>query len=356
MSASPRTLLVVASLILSVAIGFSLSGRGPSAAGKDAKAEDDGIVIGLSLDTLKEARWQRDRDVFKERAEKLGAKVLVQSANSDDTRQMQDVTSLLANGVDVLVIVPHDGAAMAQAVRLAQEQGIPTLAYDRLITGCDLDLYMSFDNEVVGEEQAKYLVANLPDGKGRIVRIYGAPTDNNAKLFKKGQDNIILPLVERGDIEVLHEDWTADWDPSNAKKIMNAALTAHGDRIDAVLASNDGTAGGAIQALKEAGMAGKTLVTGQDAELVACQRIAAGTQAMTIYKPVQNLAAAAAEVAVKMANGKPVVANKTVNNGFKDVPSALLPVTTVDKANLRETIIADGFHTEADVFGGAKEE
>lgn len=351
MSVSPRILLVVASLILSVAIGFSLAGRGGTKVG-DVAADADQVVIGLSMDTLKEARWQRDRDVFVERAEKLGAKVLVQSANSDDTRQLQDVTSLLTQDVDILVVVPHDGAAMAKAVDLAHQQGIPTLAYDRLITGCDLDLYMSFDNEVVGERQAEYLVGKLPGGKGRIVRIYGAPTDNNAKLFKKGQDNVLLPLVERGDIEVLHEDWTTDWDPANAKKIMNAALTSHGDKVDAVLASNDGTAGGAIQALKEAGLVGKTIVTGQDAELVACQRIAAGTQAMTIYKPVQNLAAAAAEVAVNMAKGKPVVASKTVDNGFKPVPSVLLEVTTVDASNLRETVIKDGFHKEGDVFAG----
>ena len=143
------------------------------------------------------------------------------------------------------------------------------------------------------------------------MRIYGAKTDNNALLFKQGQDNVLEPYIERGDIEVVHEDWAEDWKPENAKRIVNAAITAHGARFDAVLASNDGTAGGAIQALLEEGLAGKVLVTGQDAELVACQRIVDGTQAMTIYKPLQTLAQGAAELAVRMASGKAVVAPQT---------------------------------------------
>ena len=147
------------------------------------------------------------------------------------------------------------------------------------------------------------------------MRIYGAKTDNNALLFKQGQDNVLAPYIERGDIDVVHEDWAEDWKPENAKRIVNAAITAHGDAFDAVLASNDGTAGGAIQALLEEGLAGKKLVTGQDAELVACQRIVDGTQAMTIYKPLKTLARNAAELAVRMAQRKVVVAPQTVNNG-----------------------------------------
>ncbi len=185
------------------------------------------------------------------------------------------------------------------------------IAYDRIIRDSDLDLYVSFDNVHVGELQAKYLVEHLPTpGKGRIVRIYGAKTDNNAAQFKRGQDRVLEPLIKSGDIEVLHEDWAEDWKPENAKRIVNAAITANGSRIDAVLASNDGTAGGAIQALSEEGLAGKVLVTGQDAEPVALQRIAVGTQAMTIYKPLRTLASGAAELAVQMAQRRVVVAGK----------------------------------------------
>src|SRR5688572_19760428 len=200
-------------------------------------------VIGLSLDTLKEERWQRDRDTFIAEAQKLGATVIVQSANSDDTRQVRDIESLISRGVDALVIVPHNGSAMTRAVRSANEAKIPVIAYDRLILNADIDYYLTFDNVKVGEAQASYAVAHLPkDRTARIVRIYGAPTDNNAKLFKEGQDNILLPLINERKIEVVHEDWALDWKPENAKKIMNAAVTKAGRNLDAVIVSNDGTA------------------------------------------------------------------------------------------------------------------
>jgi D-xylose transport system substrate-binding protein len=181
------------------------------------------------------------------------------------------------------------------------------------------------------------------------VRLYGAPTDNNAKLFKQGQDNILAPLIAAGKIEVVHEDWALDWKPENGKKIMNAALTKAGRNIDAVIASNDGIAGGAIQALLEDGLAGKVLVTGQDADLAACQRIQRGTQAMTVYKPLKNLAASAARIAVEIARGNKPAATGTLDNGTKPVPSIFEKVISVDKANLETTVIADGFHKAADL-------
>lgn len=344
-----RILLVVASLIASVLIGLAIASRGPGTTGPG----DDGIVIGLSLDTLKEARWQADRDMFVKRAEELGARVLVLAANNDDTVQIGDVEKLITSKVDVLVIVPHDGTAMAKGVRLAHEAGIPVIAYDRIIRDSDLDLYVSFDNERVGELQARYLLDHLPTpGRGRIVRIYGAKTDNNAALFKRGQDRVLEPYIERGDIVVVHEDWAEDWKPENAKRIVNAAITANGAAIDAVLASNDGTAGGAVQALSEEGLAGRVLVTGQDAELVALQRVAAGTQAMTIYKPLQTLARGAAELAVQVASRRIVVARQTVDNGHGPVPAVLYDVVTVTRDNIVETVIRDGQASYDEVYRG----
>ena len=310
-----------------------------------AFASKDRPVIGLSLDTLKEERWQHDRDTFIAAAEKLGASVIVQSANSDDTRQVRDVESLISRGVDVLVIVPHNGSAMTRAVKSANEAKIPVIAYDRLIMNCAIDYYLTFDNVKVGEAQAGYAVAHLPsDRPARIVRIYGAPTDNNAKMFKQGQDNILEPLIKAGKIEVLHEDWALDWKPENGKKIMNAAITKAGRDIDAVVVSNDGTAGGAIQALLEEGLAGKVLVTGQDADLAACQRIQRGTQSMTVYKPLKNLAVLAARVAVDVAQGKKPAATGTLDNGARQVPSIFEKVISVDKGNMAATVVADGFH------------
>lgn len=348
-----RNVLMIVSLVLSILIGLVIARGGATAGGPAAKGGK--VVIGLSLDTLKEERWQRDRDLFINRCKELGAEVKDQSANSDDATQIRNVESLLTGGVNVLVIVPHDGLAMAKGVEMANKAGVPVISYDRLIRNSDVDLYLSFDNVKVGEMQAKYLIEHMPTpGKGQIVRIYGAPTDNNARLFKQGQDNVLKQYVERGDIQVVHEDWAEDWKPENAKRITNAAISK-GAKFQGILASNDGTAGGAIQALTEEGLAGKVLVTGQDAELPACQRIVSGTQAMTVYKPVQKLATMAAEVAVNMARGKPVLANDTVDNGKNKVPSVLADIIAVDKENMVQTVIADGFLAYDDVYRSVPE-
>lgn len=349
-----RNILMIISLGLSVIIGL-LVGRGTGASntaegGRSAKAGKK-LLIGLSLDTLKEARWQADRDLFMARCAELGVDVKVNAANSDDAQQAKDVQSLIAAGVDALVIVPHDGVQMGASVDSAKREGIPVIAYDRLIKNCDLDLYVSFDNVHVGRQQAQYLVDHLATpGKGSIIRIFGSPTDNNAKLFKQGQDEVLKPYVDRGDIKIVFEDWAEDWRPENAKRIALSAIT-QGKPFEAVLASNDGTAGGAIQALVENGQGGKILVTGQDAEIPACQRIVAGQQAMTIYKPLKAMATLGAEMAVAMAKRQLIVVTGEIDNGKKQVPAKLLDVVTVTKDNMKDTVIKDGFHTEAEIYG-----
>ncbi|MCB1053319.1 MAG: substrate-binding domain-containing protein [Acidobacteria bacterium] len=338
--------LCLISLILSVLIGLTLARGKPS----HSQSADRSLLIGFSMDTLKEARWQKDRDYFVARAQALGAQVKVNAANSDDSVQLRDIQSFISDRVDVLVIVPHDGKAMSKAVQLAHAAGIPVIAYDRLITDCDLDLYTTFDNVRVGEVQAQYLVDKM-GGSGRILRIYGAPTDNNAKLYKLGQDHVLNPLIEKGLITVVHEDWAENWEPQKAKQIVNAAITNHGHAFDGILASNDGTASGAIQALKEEGLAGKKWVTGQDAELAACQSIVEGTQTMTIYKPIRALAEGAAELAFQMGSRQVIIARDSLQNGFKEVPAVYFPVIAVDAQNLRETVVQDGFHTAQQVYG-----
>jgi D-xylose transport system substrate-binding protein len=345
-----RLAFVLISFVLSVTTGLVLS-RGRGAATGSAKSGGK-PVIGLSMDTLKEERWIADRDLFTEQAKSLGAEVQVLSANSDDTRQLRDVESLITSGVDALVIIPHNGEAMARAVEMAHAEGIPVLSYDRLITNAETDLYITFDNIKVGELQARFLAEKIPTGgRMRLVRIYGAKTDNNARLFKQGQDNVLQPLIKEGRVEVVFEDWAEDWKPENAKKITNAAITKAGQNIDAILASNDGTAGGAIQALIEEGLSGKVLVTGQDADLAACQRIVAGSQTMTVYKPLTRLAKSAAELAVKLARRQPLIARAETDNGRIRVPSVLLDIVAVTRDNMRETVIADGFRKEAEVYG-----
>ena len=323
-------------MALSIAIGIALHANVGSIATTGASHRDHPL-IGLSLDTLKEARWQADRDMFVARAKALGSDVSVQSANGDDTVQINNVTSLLSGGINVLVIAPHNAVAMARAVELAHKDGVPVISYDRLIRDSDVDLYLSFDNIAVGRLQGQYIVDQLPKighRPMRLVRIYGAKTDNNAVLYKQGQDEAVQPHIDNGDITVVQEDWAEDWKPENAKRITNAAITNAGRNIDAILASNDGTAGGAIQALSEEGLAGKVIVTGQDAELVACQRIEQGTQSMTVYKPIKTLASRAAEMAVSLGQGRPLIATATVNNGKMDIPALLFPSVVVTKENM----------------------
>ncbi|HEY0174497.1 MAG TPA: D-xylose ABC transporter substrate-binding protein [Pyrinomonadaceae bacterium] len=299
------------------------------------------IRIGLSMDTLKEERWQRDRDLFMARARELGAEVLVQSANGDDRVQVQQADNLLTQGVDVLVVIPHNGEIAATIVESAKARGVPVISYDRLIRSSEPALYVSFDNEKVGELQARYLLERAP--KGNYVLVGGAPTDNNALLFRKGQMNVLKPAVDGGDVKIVSDQWAKDWLASEALRITEDALTKSGNQVTAVVASNDATAGGAVSALEVQKLAGKVLVSGQDADLAALQRIVAGTQSMTVYKPVHLLARRAAEAAVALARGEKVQTTSAINNGKIDVPSILLEPVVVDKNNIVETVVKDGY-------------
>jgi D-xylose transport system substrate-binding protein len=237
---------------------------------------------------------------------------------------------------------------MAPIIEQAHKAGIKVLSYDRLITKSDVDYYISFDNIKVGEMQAESIVKLVP--KGNYFLMGGSPTDNNAKMFRAGQMKVLQPLIAQGDIKVVGDQWAKDWLPEEALKIMENALTANNNKIDAVVASNDSTAGGAIQALIAQGLGGKVPISGQDAELAACQRIVEGQQTMTVYKPIKNLATAAADVAVKMGKGETPKSDGVVNNGKIDVPSVLLPPVAVDAKNMVETVIKDGFNKLEEVF------
>ena len=274
---------------------------------------------------------------------------MVQSADSDDNVQTQQSENLLTQGVNVLVVIPHNGEVAASIVEASHRQNVPVVSYDRLIRNSAPDLYISFDNEKVGEMQAKrYLVDHAP--KGNYVLIGGAPTDNNATLFRKGQMNILKPSIDRGDIRIVADQWARDWLASEALRHTENALTQANNNVVAVVVSNDGTAGGAIQALEEQKLAGKVLVSGQDADLAALQRIIAGTQSMTVYKPVAQLARRAAEAAVALAKRERVESTSAINNGKVDVPSVLLEPIVVDRSNIMETVIKDGYQKFDEVY------
>jgi D-xylose transport system substrate-binding protein len=315
----------------------------------DKETADDGkIKIGFSMDTLEEERWLRDRDLFVSAVEELGAEVKVKAANGDDAEQILQAETLISDGVDLLVVVPHNAEATATIVNKAHLAGIKVISYDRLVKNSDINLYVSFDNEKVGELQAEAITKLVP--KGKYVYIGGADTDNNAHLLKKGVFNVLQPLIDKGDITVVYDQWTKNWLPDNAFANMEAALAANNNEIDAVIAANDATAGKVIEALEKQGLAGKIPVAGQDAELMAAQRIVQGTQTMTVYKPIKTLAQEVAELAVRMAKGEYIDTDRKVNNGKTEVPSVLLAPIAVDKENMDETVIRDGFHLREDVY------
>ncbi|AEW76675.1 D-xylose transporter subunit XylF [Aggregatibacter actinomycetemcomitans ANH9381] len=302
----------------------------------------------MSIDDLRLERWQKDSSIFIKKAEALGAKVYVQSANGDDSAQISQIENMINKNIDVLVIIPHNGEVLSNVIAEAKKEGIKVLAYDRLINNADLDFYVSFDNEKVGELQAQSVIEKKPEGNYFLMG--GSPVDNNAKLFRKGQMKVLQPLIDSGKIKVVGDQWVDSWLPEKALQIMENALTANKNNIDAVVASNDATAGGAIQALSAQGLSGKVAISGQDADLAAIKRIVEGTQTMTVYKPIALLADKAAEISVALAKDEKPQSNAELNNGLKNVPSYLLEPIVVDKNNIETTIIKDGFHSKDSIY------
>lgn len=319
---------------------------------QQSETRQEQILIGFSLAKLQDERWQRDRDLFVAKARELGAEVIVQASAGDTYLQMAQAENMLARGVDILVVVPHDDEAMAPIVEMAHQAGTKVIAYDRLILKANVDLYLSFDNEKVGEMQAAYLTQRVPEG--RYALIGGAPNDYNVYMLRRGAMRVLQPLIDQGKIELVLDDFAEDWQPENAERLAEEAL-AKGP-VDAFVVANDGTAGGVIRALRRHELAGKAPVSGQDADLAAVQRIVAGTQSMTVYKPIRLLAEHAAEEAVSMAKGGKPKVNAQVYNGSRQVPAYLLEPVLVDKQNWRETVVKDGFHREADILSGAGQE
>ncbi|MER2120839.1 MAG: D-xylose ABC transporter substrate-binding protein [Solibacillus sp.] len=346
-------ILLVMSMVL-VACGQDAGGSSKDTGkANSSDSAGDKLKIGLSVSDLTLERWQHDRDFFVAKAEEMGAEVVVQSANGDEAKQLSQIQNMLSQDLDALVIIAINSDSLSTVVEQANAEDVPVLAYDRLINGADISAYVSFDNVRVGEMQAEYLVNLKPDGNYFLMG--GSPTDNNAKMFREGQMNIIQPLVDKGDITIVGDQWAKDWDANEALKIMENALTANKNNIDVVVASNDNTAGGAIQALEAQGLAGKVLISGQDADLAGVQRIAEGLQTMTVYKPIKAIAEKSAEVAVQLAKGEEISATDSVNNGQMDVPFIKLDPISVGKDELMTTVIEDEFHSYDDVYKNVPE-
>ena len=312
------------------------------------------LKVGLSLPTQREERWVRDKGVMEAYAKTLGIDLKVAVADADMAQQAQQVENLISQGVQVLILAPHDGAAAASLVTKCKAEGIKVVAYDRLIMNSpDLAVYVSFDNFGVGVQQGNYLAGLAKKGlKGNLIVMSGAPTDNNAKLFKDGAMSVLKPLIGNGTFKVVTDQAVDNWLPANALSIVENALTANKNNIQAILAPNDGTAGGAIQALAAQGLAGKVPITGQDAEAAAAKRILAGTQSMTIYKDTRVSAKAAVDAAIALTKGgdalKKMVNGAPINNGAGMIPYVSVPVTIVTKANIK-VLTDSGYLKEADL-------
>ena len=301
------------------------------------------LKIGFSIEAMKGERWQTDLNSFEARAKQLGAEVISGNANGDDDLQFRQVKDMIKDGIKVLVLLPRDTKKAGRMVDAAKAANVKVISYDRLVQDSDVDLYVSFDRVEIGRMQVEYLVKHAP--KGNYVLIAGSPNDEGAKALHDAQMEVLQPYIDRGDIQVIADGYTKDWLPSEAYLSMLKAIESSQGNIAAVLASNDGMAAGAIQALREHKLAGKVLVSGQDADLAAIICIAQGTQAMTVYKPIINEAVRAAEEAVHLARSEKTDAVGTISNGKVKVPAILMTPVLVTKDNIKTTVVKDGFQT-----------
>lgn len=337
-----------ACFITALMLLLAICGCGKSEGGREDDAgEEEKIQIGMSFDSFVIERWQRDRDVFVSVAKELGAEVNVQNANGVVEEQKRQIDYFIQKGMDVIVIIAIDPASLRESVKKAKDAGIKVLSYDRLIDDADVDLYISFDNEMVGEMMARALLAAGIGNGDSVLMIGGSPTDNNVPLVESGFKRV---LTKRR-VSILDSIHADNWRAEEAA----AYIYANPDKVaraDAIMCGNDDLATQAVRALAETRQAGDILVVGQDADLAACQRIVEGTQVMTVYKPVERLATRAAEEAVALAKGEEITGEDVtlIDSGAYRVPYIGLEPISVNRGNIDDVIIGSGFHLKEDVY------
>ena len=305
-----------------------------------AQAQKKEIKIGFSVEAANGERWQTDLDEFQQRAHELGGAVVIRSANGDDDLQFRQIKNLLNDGIDVLVFLPHDTGKAGRIVEAAHAKHVPVISYDRLASGA-VDLYVGFDLFSVGRQQAQSLVDRAP--KGKYLLLGGSPLDANSKVVRAGQMKVLQAFMSRGDIHAVADVWVPEWSAVEAYIMVTRELNKLKVPPAAIVASNDAIAGGAIQALEDKGWSGKVLVSGQDADLAAIERIFDGSQLMTVYKPVGSEARAAAEAAIKLARHENVKSRTKVPNGRLTTKAILLKPICVTRENAKQTVLKDGF-------------
>jgi len=334
-------------LALAVLLLLTAAGCGTVESGRENEdGEEEKIQIGMSFDSFVIERWQRDRDVFVSVAKELGAEVNVQNANGMAQEQKKQIDYFIQKGMDVIVIIAIDPDSLQDSVKKAKDAGIKVVSYDRLIDNADVDLYISFDNEMVGDMMARALVKEGIAG-GNVVMIGGSPTDNNVPMV----EGAFKKVMAENDVTILDSVHADNWRAEAAAAYIyeNTAKVA---QTDAIMCGNDDLATQAVRALAERRQAGNILVVGQDADLAACQRIVEGTQVMTVYKPVERLATRAAEEAVALARGEEITGDDVtvIESGEYRIPYIGLEPISVNRDNIDEVIIGSGFHLKEDVY------
>ena len=338
-------------LLLLLTLALCLTGCAQNAV-KPAPGMDEptSVQIGLSMDSFVIERWQRDRDVFVSHAKELGMEVLVQDAGGDVNEQIEQIRYFIRKRVRAVVVVAVDCNALTAVIKEARDAGVVVISYDRLIQNAPVDLYVSFDNEKVGRLMAENLIANVPAG-GRIVCINGSETDNNVHDLRRG----FLDEINRSTLRIVYTEYCHNWEAQDAYDYMQQVL-GEGIAFEAVMCGNDDLASMVYKALSERALIDDVVLVGQDADLSACQRIAAGWQSMTVHKQVETLARRAAECVHTLLGGGEVAPTGFINNGYADVPSILLEPVAVTRENIDAVIVDGGFHTRDDVYTNVRSE
>mgnify|MGYP000330928461 CR=1 FL=1 len=331
-------------------ISFLLAGCGrkESKITVEEPREEDKIQIACCFDNFVVERWQRDRDVFVSTAQELGAEVNVQNGNGDAQEQIKQIEYFIDKKVDVLVVVPIDSYSLTEVIKKAKNAGIKVISYDRLALEAAPDLYISVDNEMVGKLMGTEMAKVLKKGD-KIIMICGPSEDNNVSYVERGFREAIS---EKG-IVVADMTYIDNWKADLAGQYVAEHLEEIRE-VQGIMCGNDDIASQVVQVLAENQLAGNVVVVGQDGDLAACQRIVEGTQYMTAFKPIEDLARKAAKYAVEMGSGKGVAeledVTETVNDGTYEIPSCILEPTAVTKENIDKVIIEGGFHRRDEVY------
>lgn len=305
--------------------------------------------IGISFDTFVVERWQRDLEMLMAQLSEAGAEVFVQIANEDPVKQQAQIRELVQQEVDVLIVVPNDAYALATVLDEASREGIKIISYDRLVFNAPVDAYVSFDNQYIGFGMTDRLLEEIDQEHATLLLINGDPKDYNSTMIQEGIYRALNLPGREGQHTIADEVWALEWREQYAKDAVESYLQT-GGALDGIIAANDVLAMGAIEVLARWQLAGEVMVVSQDAEISACQRIVEGTQLATVYKPINVLAATAADIALQLFANETIKTQDTIHNGLYQVPYYKLPVTVIDRDNMDEIIIDSGFHRKEDVY------